>query len=491
MKLSMWMIANRLSDFSMDLSIRESAPVSLRSARRAYSTECVRVYQDGGSVICSGEGDYIRIHNISLAEGLEIIQGIFDFYEDWSESLELEIRDRNYEKIADRCWQVFHDPIIIMDANNHALGLTRQYPPDSLDFEWSYLSRYGYTSVNAVRQLEENTPAGVFWRHGVQRFGTARGNTLGYGGASYSMFRGDEYCGRLTVLEAERPLNRGDIQLLRYVGTRLETALREESLPEENQNGNVLFKLLLEQPYDAAALDFQLRYYQWNREDTFSLVILELPEQDDAQNGSRDIDMLRSILISHLSGVAVLQHGVGLLLLSNRYLPDDGASCTLLRSLSIGNPLKVSFSLTCRGIENTPALYRQASYAMEAGKRERPGESFYDCFYYGIEYILRSRSLEDACSACMPAVCRIWENRDSGGEQFQTLKAFLDNERSVSKTAEALFTHRNTIIYRLKKIEEALGCSLDELYIREYCRISIRVLELAWKDQCMNHPHNP
>ena len=130
MKLSMWMIANRLSDFSMDLSIRESAPVSLRSARRAYSTECVRVYQDGGSVICSGEGDYIRIHNISLAEGLEIIQGIFDFYEDWSESLELEIRDRNYEKIADRCWQVFHDPIIIMDANNHALGLTRQYPPD-------------------------------------------------------------------------------------------------------------------------------------------------------------------------------------------------------------------------------------------------------------------------------------------------------------------------------------------------------------------------
>ena len=100
MKLSMWMIANRLSDFTMDLRIRESAPVTLRSARRAYSTECVHVFQDGNSVICSGEGDTIRIYNISLAEGLEIIQGIFDFYEDWSEALEKKIQEGNYLTIA-------------------------------------------------------------------------------------------------------------------------------------------------------------------------------------------------------------------------------------------------------------------------------------------------------------------------------------------------------------------------------------------------------
>lgn len=73
----------------------------------------------------------------------------------------------------------------------------------------------------------------------------------------------------------------------------------------------------------------------------------------------------------------------------------------------------------------------------------------------------------------------LWEARSTGGEQFQTLKAYLENERSVSKTADALFTHRNTVIYRLKKIEEALGQSLDDPKIREYARASIHVLELC------------
>ena len=44
MKLSMWMIANRLSSLDIELDIREDAPVILNSARRAYATNCVWVY---------------------------------------------------------------------------------------------------------------------------------------------------------------------------------------------------------------------------------------------------------------------------------------------------------------------------------------------------------------------------------------------------------------------------------------------------------------
>lgn len=61
---------------------------------------------------------------------------------------------------------------------------------------------------------------------------------------------------------------------------------------------------------------------------------------------------------------------------------------------------------------------------------------------------------------------------------FDTLKGYLDNERSVTKTAAELFIHRNTIIYRIKKIQEFLRADLNEPYIRHYIRLSIRVLEL-------------
>lgn len=79
----------------------------------------------------------------------------------------------------------------------------------------------------------------------------------------------------------------------------------------------------------------------------------------------------------------------------------------------------------------------------------------------------------------MPTVVKLWEMQQvNGDELFHTLKVFLDNERSVSRTSEALFTHRNTVLYRIRKIREILNRDLDDAYIREYCRLSIRILEL-------------
>ena len=43
-----------------------------------------------------------------------------------------------------------------------------------------------------------------------------------------------------------------------------------------------------------------------------------------------------------------------------------------------------------------------------------------------------------------------------------TLKTFLQLQRSWAKTAEALFTHRQTIIYRIKKISELTGLNMAE-----------------------------
>ena len=50
----MWMIANRLSALDPEIHIRDSAPIILRSARRAYATNCVHVFQVGKDAICNG-----------------------------------------------------------------------------------------------------------------------------------------------------------------------------------------------------------------------------------------------------------------------------------------------------------------------------------------------------------------------------------------------------------------------------------------------------
>ena len=140
MKLSMWMIANRLSSLDLDLDIREEAGPVLKSARRVYATNCVHVYQSGKDVICNGEGDCIRIKDTRITEAFEIVQCVFDFYEDWMSDIMDLIKAKNYRELVNSCWSVFHNPMVLFDGNCRVRGLSEQYAADDLDEEWRYLS---------------------------------------------------------------------------------------------------------------------------------------------------------------------------------------------------------------------------------------------------------------------------------------------------------------------------------------------------------------
>lgn len=120
----------------MELDIKNDAPVILKSARRVYATNCVHVYQENNDVVCNGEGNTIRFQNMDLTQGFEIIASVFDYFQDWMDDMIRLTRERDYQGVIDLAWQVFQNPIVMLDGNNRVLGISRQYPPDSVDDEW-------------------------------------------------------------------------------------------------------------------------------------------------------------------------------------------------------------------------------------------------------------------------------------------------------------------------------------------------------------------
>jgi purine catabolism regulator len=48
------------------------------------------------------------------------------------------------------------------------------------------------------------------------------------------------------------------------------------------------------------------------------------------------------------------------------------------------------------------------------------------------------------------------------GDLLVTLRTYLDTQRSWQKTAAALFAHRQTVIYRIRKICELTGLDMTE-----------------------------
>ena len=60
---------------------------------------------------------------------------------------------------------------------------------------------------------------------------------------------------------------------------------------------------------------------------------------------------------------------------------------------------------------------------------------------------------------------------------LNTAEAFLQNNLNVSETSRLLYMHRNTLLYRLDKIEKATG-----LNVRQFAdAVSFRVLTVMYK----------
>ena len=91
---------------------------------------------------------------------------------------------------------------------------------------------------------------------------------------------------------------------------------------------------------------------------------------------------------------------------------------------------------------------------------------------------MENREPEELVCACQPDVLRLWEEEGEADGQIRILKSYLANERSLVKTAAALFVHRNTLVYRVKKLLDALEYDMEEDYTRDYMKLSIRILEL-------------
>ena len=128
-----------------------------------------------------------------------------------------------------------------------------------------------------------------------------------------------------------------------------------------------------------------------------------------------------------------------------------------------------SYPLT--GIQNAAVQYAQASTCLARGKRE-----YYECALEDLAD-LNGRP-EHRCLALHPALHRILDyDRRKNTSLYHMLKTYLRCERNRVLTAQELFMHKNTLVYRIGKVSSLFSLDLDDAYEREYLLVSFRCLE--------------
>jgi purine catabolism regulator len=135
-------------------------------------------------------------------------------------------------------------------------------------------------------------------------------------------------------------------------------------------------------------------------------------------------------------------------------------------------------------IEEWPTVYRQAAQAMRLAARLNL-DHVVDYNSLGIYQLLTKLENIPAVQAFCDEVIGPLANYDQKHRSslVQTLEAYFDHHANISQTAESLFIHRNTLLYRLERIQELTGQNLNKADMRLAMHLSLKFWQLRPKNR--------
>ena len=154
--------------------------------------------------------------------------------------------------------------------------------------------------------------------------------------------------------------------------------------------------------------------------------------------------------------------------------------------------LKILISAPIDDLFTLPQLYRTARETLELMKDARfHGEAV--CSAQQLRTPLLLKNLEGRGDLVSPELRRLAvHDREKGTQYCETLYHYLTCCHSLIKTSNALYTHRNTVLYRIRRLQEDFAIPLEEpsLHADLVLGVSLILFESKGPDFFLRTPKN-
>jgi len=162
-----------------------------------------------------------------------------------------------------------------------------------------------------------------------------------------------------------------------------------------------------------------------------------------------------------------------------------GANAKIICEGVTGN-VRVGIGIITENLEHLSRSYKEAKMALEVGKIFNVANPVMNYERLGIGRLIYQLPL---------SLCHLFANEVLGGhsadcldeEALITADKFFDNNLNVSQTARQLYIHRNTLVYRLEKLQKMTGLDLRNFDDAVIFRIALMVSKYIKHKE--NQPH--
>ncbi len=492
MRVSMWMLFDELERYNAESAIRDGAR-SINGFRifsnddsvshdYVYIGRCIEFFgTDANSVILVHGHDYILIKNIKLFDIFNCVIDVFDKYRTWGEHINAALHySKPFQAVLDVAHKNIGSPMFFGQKNMRILAITRQYTSEQVFEEWDDMKHFEVIPLRLIKRLAPyNLPAKYpdeFDPAVIPTIEDTSEAQLYCYTIRTACYLNGKIWGHLFVYYDKDKVANSLIQLLRYIVKIYEKLLHIIHKSDmEYYHFSQLVNLLNGETISKE--NISKLYYMFNWDETTSLVVYKIIPSTQAFDKML-FDSVCSNLFERFPNAVVFPYCNTIVLVASQLqVNEQPLESTINQFISLGS-FQCGRSLPFCGIENLATYYEQAQYAIVTDA-------------YGPQTI---QFFEDNAYTCLakafsthlgwhrwvlPSLLGLVDmDASQGTEYFKTLYCLLQNKIHYGNTANALFIHRNTLTYRLSRIESLLGVDLQNEHTVAYLRFCYEMMKL-------------
>lgn len=432
------------------------------------------------STALKGEAAHIRDVQCTFPELVNAVMEVFAHYAGFERELCNVISSGG--SLSDLCsvaGRYLHNPVYIHDSMFCVIG--QSSCPEGM-FEFSEKTKKNHIPLWLINEVEFDR---VYKQTLTNRQAGVLGNELSFSNERslyVNLWEEKEYLGRLLILELESAFKPGQLRASEFFAGYVTLWLKNQAMSKNHARYSyeqTFINLLERGETDLRELKMVLNALGWKAEDKY--LCMKLQQQDTADTVRSDL-VVNSRLSSVIGGQISFRYQQKLCVIVNltRSDMDPGELRLRLAPMIRDSCLYAGIANPIEGIHDLRRGFVQADIALEYITEVDSSEWIVPFSFCALNYIQESACQKlPAKTVAHPILLELREHdRLQGTQYYETLRVYLNCERSIPATAAALIIHRTTLTYRLGKIMELTRLNLDNAELRLYLQLSYRLLEL-------------
>lgn len=404
---------------------------------------------------------------------------IFDRYDAWNERLHQILNTSASVKEMVTCSQeIFENPIFVLNANFHYLAHSDYSEVVLAEWEKA-LGTLGDDTELALPRLSkylEQHELSTETREPIQI------NLLDSSTLNVNLFDEGAYSGCLTIDYRHRRHRGSDDLLAEHLARMIELALCRYTASVMNERS--VLRQVLQDAIDGGQIDPEARWVIGAAPDGREYVCVKLVFS--SRLAQLPIGYMCNVLEKTFPGSVAFEHDGSIVCFVETGSLGEKAESRLetlrvkITQLVSATSFDVGVSKPFGDIYSAQLYHLQACSALENGKLFAPGAHFHLFSDYALTELITNAPgrlpIELYYTDGLQRLFR--HDANSQVSYIQTLRTYLDNNMSITKTTASLYINKSTLLERISRIKRELGVDLHDADERLLLRILLKAMQI-------------